>query len=104
MGCPSRLSRKSNGIAAAMALAARQRGAQFVDNFSQAFSSVVVSLGAQSITVQGIGESRYGADEAATEPPTTPGMTASSDRAVHFCARPRGVRRWPAGQSSTNVA
>jgi len=38
---------------------------KFVDNFSQAFSSVVVSLGAQSITVQGIGESRYGADAGA---------------------------------------
>jgi uncharacterized protein with beta-barrel porin domain len=35
---------------------------KFVDNFSQNFSSVVVSLGPQSITVQGIGESRYGAD------------------------------------------
>jgi outer membrane autotransporter protein len=38
---------------------------KFVDNFSQAFSSVVVNLGAQSITVQGIGESRYGADAGA---------------------------------------
>jgi uncharacterized protein with beta-barrel porin domain len=38
---------------------------KFVDNFSQNFSSVVVSLGAQSITVQGIGESRYGADAGA---------------------------------------
>jgi uncharacterized protein with beta-barrel porin domain len=38
---------------------------KFVDNFSQDFSSVVVSLGAQSITVQGIGESRYGADAGA---------------------------------------
>jgi uncharacterized protein with beta-barrel porin domain len=35
---------------------------KFVDNVSQNFSSVTVSLGAQSITVQGIGESRYGAD------------------------------------------
>lgn len=38
---------------------------KFVDNFSQDFSSVVVSLGAQSITVQGIGESRFGADAGA---------------------------------------
>jgi uncharacterized protein with beta-barrel porin domain len=39
---------------------------KFVDNFSQDFSAVVVSLGAQSITVQGIGESRYGADAGAS--------------------------------------
>lgn len=36
--------------------------AKFVDNVSQRFSSVTVSLGAESITVQGIGESQYGAD------------------------------------------
>ncbi len=39
---------------------------KFVDNTSQNFSSVTVSLGAQSITVQGIGESRYGADAGAS--------------------------------------
>ena len=39
---------------------------KFVDNVSQNFSSVVVSLGTQSITVQGIGESRYGADAGAS--------------------------------------
>ncbi len=39
---------------------------KFVDNFSQDFSSVVVSLGEQSITVQGIGESQYGADAGAS--------------------------------------
>jgi uncharacterized protein with beta-barrel porin domain len=39
---------------------------RFVDNVSQNFSSVVVSLGTQSITVQGIGESRYGADAGAS--------------------------------------
>jgi uncharacterized protein with beta-barrel porin domain len=39
---------------------------KFVDNVSQNFSSVVVSLGAESITVQGIGESRYGADTGAS--------------------------------------
>ena len=38
---------------------------KFVDNFSQDFSSVVVSLGPDSITVQGIGESRLGADAGA---------------------------------------
>jgi uncharacterized protein with beta-barrel porin domain len=38
---------------------------KFVDNFSQNLSSVVVSLGAQSIAVQGIGEGRYGADAGA---------------------------------------
>jgi uncharacterized protein with beta-barrel porin domain len=35
---------------------------KFIDNVTQNFSSVVVSLGPQSITVQGIGESQYGAD------------------------------------------
>ena len=35
---------------------------KFVDNVSQNFGSVTVSLGSQSINVQGIGESRYGAD------------------------------------------
>jgi uncharacterized protein with beta-barrel porin domain len=39
---------------------------KFVDNVSQNFSSVTVSLGAESITVQGIGESRYGADAGAS--------------------------------------
>jgi uncharacterized protein with beta-barrel porin domain len=34
---------------------------KFVDNVAQNFSAVTVSLGTQSITVQGIGESRYGA-------------------------------------------
>src|SRR5882724_12825563 len=39
---------------------------KFVDNVSQNFSSVTVSLGTESITVQGIGESRYGADAGAS--------------------------------------
>jgi uncharacterized protein with beta-barrel porin domain len=39
---------------------------KFVDNFSQSFNSVVVSLGTQSITVQGIAESLYGADAGAS--------------------------------------
>lgn len=39
---------------------------KFVDNFEQNFNSVTVSLGPQSITVQGIGESRYGADAGAS--------------------------------------
>lgn len=38
---------------------------KFVDNFSQNLGSVLVSLGGQSIVVQGIGESRYGADAGA---------------------------------------
>jgi uncharacterized protein with beta-barrel porin domain len=37
-----------------------------VDNFSQQFSNVLVSLGPQSITVTGIGESQYGADAGAS--------------------------------------
>lgn len=39
---------------------------KFVDNVAQNFSAVTVSLGAQSIVVQGIGESRYGADAGAS--------------------------------------
>ena len=39
---------------------------KFVDNFEQNFNSVTVSLGAQSISVQGIGESRLGADAGAS--------------------------------------
>ena len=39
---------------------------KFVDNTSQNFSSITVSLGTASITVQGIGESRYGADAGAS--------------------------------------
>jgi uncharacterized protein with beta-barrel porin domain len=39
---------------------------KFVDNVAQNFSSITVSLGPQSITVQGIGESRYGADAGAS--------------------------------------
>jgi uncharacterized protein with beta-barrel porin domain len=39
---------------------------KFVDNLMQNFGSAIVSLGAQSITVQGIGESRYGADAGAS--------------------------------------
>jgi uncharacterized protein with beta-barrel porin domain len=35
---------------------------KFVDNLEQNFSSITLSLGSQSIAVQGIGESRYGAD------------------------------------------
>ncbi|SDS34020.1 Autotransporter beta-domain-containing protein [Bradyrhizobium canariense] len=38
---------------------------KFVDNVSQNFSSIVVSLGPESITLQGIGESQYGADAGA---------------------------------------
>ena len=37
-----------------------------VDNVEQNFSSVTVSLGSQSIGLQGIGESRYGADAGAS--------------------------------------
>jgi uncharacterized protein with beta-barrel porin domain len=39
---------------------------KFVDNLTQDFSSTIVSLGPESITVQGIGESRYGADAGAS--------------------------------------
>jgi uncharacterized protein with beta-barrel porin domain len=39
---------------------------KLVDNIAQNFSSTTVSLGPQSITVQGIGESRYGADAGAS--------------------------------------
>jgi len=35
---------------------------KFVDNFAQNFSTITVSLDTQSIALQGIGESQYGAD------------------------------------------
>jgi len=35
---------------------------KFVDNVMQNYSSILVSLGTESITLQGIGESQYGAD------------------------------------------
>jgi uncharacterized protein with beta-barrel porin domain len=38
---------------------------KLVDNVAQNFGAVTVSLGAQSVVVQGIGESRYGADAGA---------------------------------------
>ena len=39
---------------------------KFVDNLAQNFSSITVSLGTQSVTLQGLGESRYGADAGAS--------------------------------------
>jgi uncharacterized protein with beta-barrel porin domain len=39
---------------------------KFVDNVAQNFSSITVSLGTESIVVQGIGEGRYGADAGAS--------------------------------------
>jgi uncharacterized protein with beta-barrel porin domain len=39
---------------------------KFVDNVAQNFSAITVSLGTQSIMVQGIGESSYGADAGAS--------------------------------------
>ena len=38
---------------------------KFVDNVSQNFGAITVSLDTQSITLQGIGESQYGADAGA---------------------------------------
>ncbi len=38
---------------------------KFVDNAVQNFGDITVSLGSQSIRLQGIGESRYGADAGA---------------------------------------
>jgi uncharacterized protein with beta-barrel porin domain len=35
---------------------------KFVDNLVQNFSDITVSLGGQSLTLQGIGESRHGVD------------------------------------------
>jgi uncharacterized protein with beta-barrel porin domain len=39
---------------------------KFVDNFEQIFNTTTISLGPQSITLQGIGESRLGADAGAS--------------------------------------
>jgi hypothetical protein len=38
---------------------------KFVDNLMQNFGNTTVTLGAQTITLQGIGESQYGADAGA---------------------------------------
>ncbi len=35
---------------------------KFVDNVTQNFSSIIVSVGSQSVSLQGLGESQYGAD------------------------------------------
>ena len=39
---------------------------KFVNNLVQNFSDITVSLGSQSVTFQGIGESQYGADAGAS--------------------------------------
>ena len=39
---------------------------KFVNNVMQNFSDTTVSLGSQSVTFQGIGESQYGADAGAS--------------------------------------
>jgi hypothetical protein len=39
---------------------------KFVDNVVQNFGDITVSLGAQHVTLQGIGESQYGADAGAS--------------------------------------
>ena len=39
---------------------------KYVDNVVQNFSDITVSLGSQSVTFQGIGESQYGADAGAS--------------------------------------
>jgi uncharacterized protein with beta-barrel porin domain len=39
---------------------------KFVNNLVQNFSDITVSLGNQSVTFQGIGESQYGADAGAS--------------------------------------
>ena len=39
---------------------------KFVDNVVQNFSDITVSLGGQSVTFQGIGESQYGVDAGAS--------------------------------------
>jgi uncharacterized protein with beta-barrel porin domain len=39
---------------------------KFVDNVVQNFSDITVSLGTQSLTLQGVGESQYGADAGAS--------------------------------------
>ena len=50
---------------------------KFVDNFEQNLSSVTVSLGPESILVQAIGESRYGADAGAA-------LSLSLSNAIRF--------------------
>ena len=72
---------------------------KFVDNVTQNFSSIIVSLGSQSITVQGIGESQYGADAGASASlslsntsASTPTMTPNSARRSNRIREPLASR------------
>ena len=61
---------------------------KFVDNVVQNFSDITVSLGAQSITFQGIGESQYGADAGAS---ASLSLTNTARLYVNYDAKFRAV-------------
>ena len=61
---------------------------KFVDNLAQNFSDITVSLGSQSITLQGIGESRYGADAGAA---ASLSMTSTARLYINYDAKFRAA-------------
>ena len=61
---------------------------KFVDNVVQNFSDITVSQGMQSITFQGIGESRYGADTGAS---ASLSLTNTARLYVNYDAKLRNV-------------
>jgi len=61
---------------------------KFVDNLVQNFSDITVSLGSQSITLQGIGESRYGADAGAA---ASLSMTSTARLYINYDAKFRAA-------------
>ena len=69
---------------------------KFVDNVVQNFSDITVSLGVQSITFQGIGESQYGADAGASASLSLTNTRASTStttpNSAPRCSRTRA--RW----------
>ena len=71
---------------------------KFVDNVMQNFSSVTVSLGTQSIIVQGIGESRYGADAGAA---ASLSLTNTARVYINYDARFRA--QWQSHQGTVGV-
>ncbi|MGB8398887.1 MAG: autotransporter outer membrane beta-barrel domain-containing protein [Bradyrhizobium sp.] len=63
---------------------------KFVDNLVQNFGDVTVSLGSQSVTLQGIGESQYGADAGAA---ASLSLTSTARLYLNYDAKFRAAMR-----------
>jgi len=61
---------------------------KFVDNFEQDFSATRVSLGPETIAVQGIGESHYGVDAGAS---ASLGLTNTARLYINYDAKFRAA-------------